>query len=245
MTPCKETGSRELCDDQVCLFDGECRSGCCTQVLTKGYLRCTPMLVGDYCPRALDPIYAMLGSSPDGKKKTTATETKEPKALKASEPVVPKPVSKVVEPTTELPCNVFGTVDRCDGMACEHDGNCFSGCCSIFVDDGTAGGDGDQKRCMPLVNGDMCPIAIDVVSQPLPAAKPTAKPVALAKEPVVESDDDEDEYENEDEDEAEYMRDHRAMQKGEHLSEMEEDDHEGRYVYEGEFGGGDDDLELL
>ena len=41
-------------------------------------------------------------------------------------------------------------------MACEHDGNCYSGCCSLFVS-------GDQKRCMPLVNGDMCPIAIDVV----------------------------------------------------------------------------------
>ena len=57
-----------------------------------------------------------------------------------------------------LPCNVFGTVDRCDGMACEHDGNCFSGCCSLFVS-------ADQKRCMPLVGGDMCPIAIDVVEK--------------------------------------------------------------------------------
>lgn len=61
-------------------------------------------------------------------------------------------------PATELPCNVFGTVDRCDGMACEHDGNCFSGCCSLFVS-------GDQKRCMPLVGGDLCPIAIDVVEK--------------------------------------------------------------------------------
>ncbi len=60
------------------------------------------------------------------------------------------------EPVAELPCNVFGTVDRCDGMGCEHDGNCFSGCCSMFVS-------GESKRCMPLVNGDMCPIAIDVV----------------------------------------------------------------------------------
>lgn len=60
------------------------------------------------------------------------------------------------ESVAELPCNVFGTVDRCDGMGCEHDGNCFSGCCSMFVS-------GESKRCMPLVNGDMCPIAIDVV----------------------------------------------------------------------------------
>ena len=37
------------------------------------------------------------------------------------------------EVATELPCNVFGTVDRCDGMSCEHDGHCFSGCCSLFV----------------------------------------------------------------------------------------------------------------
>ena len=57
-----------------------------------------------------------------------------------------------------MPCNVFGTVDRCDGMACEHDGNCFSGCCSLFVS-------GEQKRCMPLVGNDLCPIAIDVVEQ--------------------------------------------------------------------------------
>ena len=60
------------------------------------------------------------------------------------------------EHPAELPCNVFGTVDRCDGMGCEHDGNCFSGCCSLLVT-------GDSKRCMPLVNGDMCPIAVDVV----------------------------------------------------------------------------------
>ena len=63
--PCKEVGSRDLCDDQVCLFDGECRSGCCTQVLTKGYNRCTPMLVGDYCSRALDPIEEMLETQKD------------------------------------------------------------------------------------------------------------------------------------------------------------------------------------
>lgn len=64
-----------------------------------------------------------------------------------------------------MPCNVFGTVDRCDGMACEHDGNCYSGCCSLFVS-------GDQKRCMPLVNGDMCPIAIDVVEHEIYEDKP-------------------------------------------------------------------------
>ena len=62
----------------------------------------------------------------------------------------------VEEPVTELPCNVFGTVDRCDGMDCEHDGNCFSGCCSLFVS-------GEQKRCMPLFENDLCPIAIDPI----------------------------------------------------------------------------------
>lgn len=68
-------------------------------------------------------------------------------------------IPAMIEPSsTELPCNVFGTVDRCDGMSCEHDGHCFSGCCSLFVS-------GDQKRCMPLVGGDMCPIAIDVVEK--------------------------------------------------------------------------------
>ena len=52
--------------------------------------------------------------------KPRATPTKEAPRLRTSEPA-------------ELPCNVFGTVDRCDGMACEHDGNCYSGCCSLFV----------------------------------------------------------------------------------------------------------------
>jgi len=31
---CADDGSRDLCDDHVCHFDGECRSGCCSQVLT-------------------------------------------------------------------------------------------------------------------------------------------------------------------------------------------------------------------
>lgn len=57
---CADDGSRDLCDDHVCHFDGECRSGCCSQVLTMGYSRCTAMLVGDYCPRALDPINQMI-----------------------------------------------------------------------------------------------------------------------------------------------------------------------------------------
>ena len=43
-------------------------------------------------------------------------------------------------------------------MACEHDGNCFSGCCSVFVQ-------GEAQRCMPLVGDDLCPIAIDVVEK--------------------------------------------------------------------------------
>ena len=58
--PCKTEGVKDLCDEMVCAYDGYCRSGCCTQVLTKDYSRCTPMLIGDYCPRALDPIHEML-----------------------------------------------------------------------------------------------------------------------------------------------------------------------------------------
>jgi len=67
-----------------------------------------------------------------------------------------EPPRRRQEEHSELPCNVFGTVDRCDGMGCEHDGNCFSGCCSLFIN-------GGEKRCMPQLNGDMCPIAIDIV----------------------------------------------------------------------------------
>ena len=58
--PCKTEGVKDLCDDMICAYDGYCRSGCCAQVLTKDYSRCTPMLIGDYCPRALDPIHEML-----------------------------------------------------------------------------------------------------------------------------------------------------------------------------------------
>ena len=92
----------------------------------------------------------------------------------------------------ELPCNVFGTVDRCDGMGCEHDGNCFSGCCSIFVS-------GESKRCMPLVNGDMCPIAIDVVEQ---LQSHTAQEHTDVDEPIED--------------------DHPIMEKGEHHDVFEE-----------------------
>ena len=57
---CHEHGHKDLCDELNCEMDGHCRSGCCSQVLTKGYSRCAAMLVGDYCPRALDPIYDMI-----------------------------------------------------------------------------------------------------------------------------------------------------------------------------------------
>ena len=107
-----------------------------------------------------------------------------------------------------MPCNVFGTVDRCDGMACEHDGNCFSGCCSIFVGDGNSSGEADQKRCMPLVNGDMCPIAIDVVAAPTPEPPIKKLKPAETKSKAEKASFDEDE---DDEDEAEYLRDHRVI----------------------------------
>ena len=103
------------------------------------------MLIGDYCPRALEPIYEMVEAVHD-----EALDT----MTKYDEETVAHDI--VEEPVTELPCNVFGTVDRCDGMDCEHDGNCFSGCCSLFVS-------GEQKRCMPLFENDLCPIAIDPI----------------------------------------------------------------------------------
>ena len=60
LRPCREHGRKDLCDELICEYDGQCRSGCCTQVLTKGYSRCTAMLIGDYCPRALEPIHEMI-----------------------------------------------------------------------------------------------------------------------------------------------------------------------------------------
>ena len=90
------------------------------------------MLVGDYCPRGLDPIYEMIEAQ---------LELEVAMEALGEEVTKPAPLSssrgyekwQTEEQATELPCNVFGTVDRCDGMACEHDGNCFSGCCSVFV----------------------------------------------------------------------------------------------------------------
>ena len=116
------------------------------------------MLVGDYCPRALDPINQMIEAQRELEVAKQALDVMTEASVKETKaghiPELPHDQSAAAE----LPCNVFGTVDRCDGMGCEHDGNCFSGCCSIFVS-------GESKRCMPLVNGDMCPIAIDVVEQ--------------------------------------------------------------------------------
>ena len=116
------------------------------------------MLVGDYCPRALDPVLTMLDAQAEMYQAASALTEIESAVAQNVDPLYhPAHMSEYYH-TTELPCNVFGTVDRCDGMACEHDGNCFNGCCSLFVS-------GDQKRCMPLVGGDLCPIAIDVVEQ--------------------------------------------------------------------------------
>lgn len=125
------------------------------------------MLVGDYCPRALDPIFDFIQAEKQLAEKQQAEKQQKQDTQKA----LPSPSVPVApQPTTELPCNVFGTVDRCDGMVCEHDGNCFSGCCSMFVSS-------EQKRCMPLVSGDMCPIAVDVVQQvSLPKDTPAPAP---------------------------------------------------------------------
>ena len=77
-------------------------------------------------------------SEDDEPEKEEAEEPKEQqkKAAPSKPAVAPTPAKPAAdEPAepTELPCNVFGTVDRCDGMICEHDGNCFSGCCALFV----------------------------------------------------------------------------------------------------------------
>jgi len=107
-------------------------------------------------------------------------------------------------------------VDRCDGMLCEHDGNCFSGCCALFVAN-------ESKRCMPLVNGDMCPIAIDVVdpSTLIPSSTEKAQPEEMQK-PKQEEDEPLHEEHYEDPDEEEYLRDHPSIGKAEH-QEVEED----------------------
>ena len=115
------------------------------------------MLIGDYCPRALEPIYDMLEAIGDLTTDTEALDdvmTKDVAAEQHYEGIAAHDI--VREPVTELPCNVFGTVDRCDGQECEHDGNCFSGCCSVLAS-------GEQKKCMPLYGDNLCPIAIDPV----------------------------------------------------------------------------------
>jgi|Transcript_13457 hypothetical protein len=82
------------------------------------------MLVGDYCPRALDPILevrdALKKKEQEMKKAAKPTPAPTP-AIPPAPPAAPKKKEEpVVEPekTTELPCNTFGTVDRCDGMGC-------------------------------------------------------------------------------------------------------------------------------
>ena len=90
------------------------------------------MLVGDYCPRALDPIHEMLAAEEELEIARQALSTMTEAALAKDGHEATRSVD-VPEHATELPCNVFGTVDRCDGMSCEHDGHCFSGCCSLFV----------------------------------------------------------------------------------------------------------------
>ena len=131
--PCHAHGDIDLCDENICDFDGQCKSGCCTQVLTKDYSRCTPMLVGDYCPRALDPIHDMLVKEEELEIARQAMSTLTEAAVAKDHEAAARHVEVPPESATELPCNVFGTVDRCDGMSCEHDGHCFSGCCSLFV----------------------------------------------------------------------------------------------------------------
>ena len=88
------------------------------------------MLVGDYCPRALDPIFEMIEAEEELRMAAEALDVMTKADVEKTKQGIVPPHDKLV---TELPCNVFGTVDRCDGMACEHDGNCFSGCCSLFV----------------------------------------------------------------------------------------------------------------
>ena len=98
------------------------------------------MLVGDFCPRALDPIYEMI------------------EAERELELAAHSLGDAHGEIHAELPCDMFGTNDRCDGAVCYHDGHCFSGCCSLVNEI-------DEMRCMPLVGGDMCPIALDVIEE--------------------------------------------------------------------------------
>ena len=99
----------------------------------KDYSRCTPMLVGDYCPRALDPIHEILVAEEELEIARQAMSTLTKAAVEKDQEAAAGQVEVAPESATELPCNVFGTVDRCDGMSCEHDGHCFSGCCSLFV----------------------------------------------------------------------------------------------------------------
>jgi len=93
------------------------------------------MLVGDYCPRALDPITEVIEAEKTARLQKPKEVVK--KQEQEQEKIQPQKPETTVE--TKLPCDVFGTVDRCDGIVCEHDGNCFSGCCALFVGDSQEG----------------------------------------------------------------------------------------------------------
>lgn len=117
----------------------------------------------------------------------------------------------------------------------------------------------DQKRCMPLVNGDMCPIAIDKVNK---NKKAEMKEEAELPQQTRHYEPPADEEDFNEDDEDEYMHDHPVVEKVErytHESSPLVSDHDeyyeggdkhrhheqGRYVYEGEYRDEEGDLELL
>ena len=80
---------KSLCDGTICEYDGHCKSGCCTQVISQDYKRCVPLLVGDYCARALDPIFLV-------RQMVEEDELEQVKALPGapSTALIPEPVTE-------------------------------------------------------------------------------------------------------------------------------------------------------
>jgi len=60
---------------------------------------------------------------------------------------------KVPELIIRKPCFAYGDHDKCDGMMCEEDTECSSGCCSRITAEG-------YKQCSAVIEGGYCPRAM-------------------------------------------------------------------------------------
>lgn len=81
---------------------------------------------------------AMKGGEHKGiEPRNPTAERKRPVIEDLDQPKGLRPRSdRVPELILRKPCYAYGEVDKCDGMMCEEDSECVSGCCSRVSSDG-------------------------------------------------------------------------------------------------------------